>query len=526
MRHLVLEFVVELDGERDQRLGQQRGQRPVRRQPRLGCGAGVASGAARCVRRAGFPAAARAGGRGTCARLLQAGADQQRPRRARLGGAAREPGRARRAPRGRRPASRTSRAPPASRPGRPGPPTGAAPPAGATARPANPVAERQAQPAARRGQPGDPVQQPVHVVRVEVDEQALGDPRGRLVRVAGPRPRSAAGQSSRRSHGTVIRSQPGTACCAASTWFLASSTSGVSSSKQRMPGGQGSRNARASKPAPSSTTCRAPSAQAGRAARRGTRCGPPPTAAARPRAARPARRARPGRRSGLAPRRRPGGRAPRTPRPADRRTAGPAGRSPRARIAATVSPVPPTPSSIRLADQAAGATLTSRVMASASVSKSCGSPCSANAMASDAGSLGFFAGRGATAVDVPGLARDSASYRPHRRRTAQPAAGSFGDRPIVSAVQQGYSRSLERSGPGPARRDPHRHGRPRLRCSCPLASTRCEPERRVSIHPSRFNAARMRAALAMGEHARQGRPTDSVERRRTGGHAMKSDRLG
>ena len=53
----------------------------------------------------------------------------------------------------------------------------------ATARPANPVAERQAQPAARRRQPGDLLNQPVDRVRVQVDEQALGDPRGRPARV-------------------------------------------------------------------------------------------------------------------------------------------------------------------------------------------------------------------------------------------------------------------------------------------------------------------------------------------------------
>jgi hypothetical protein len=36
-----------------------------------------------------------------------------------------------------------------------------------------------------------------------------------------------------------------------------------------------------------------------------------------------------------------------------------------------------------------------------------------------------------------------------------------------------------------------------MRCWSPLTSTRCEPERLVSIHPSRFSAASTRAALAM-----------------------------
>lgn len=36
-----------------------------------------------------------------------------------------------------------------------------------------------------------------------------------------------------------------------------------------------------------------------------------------------------------------------------------------------------------------------------------------------------------------------------------------------------------------------------MRCCSPLVSTRCEPERRVSLHPSRFSAANTRAALAM-----------------------------
>jgi hypothetical protein len=36
-----------------------------------------------------------------------------------------------------------------------------------------------------------------------------------------------------------------------------------------------------------------------------------------------------------------------------------------------------------------------------------------------------------------------------------------------------------------------------MRCWSPLASTRCEPERLVSIHPSHLSAASTRAALAM-----------------------------
>jgi len=36
-----------------------------------------------------------------------------------------------------------------------------------------------------------------------------------------------------------------------------------------------------------------------------------------------------------------------------------------------------------------------------------------------------------------------------------------------------------------------------MRCWSPLASTRCEPDRLLSIHPSRFSAASTRAALAM-----------------------------
>jgi hypothetical protein len=37
-----------------------------------------------------------------------------------------------------------------------------------------------------------------------------------------------------------------------------------------------------------------------------------------------------------------------------------------------------------------------------------------------------------------------------------------------------------------------------MRCWSPLASTRCEPDRLVSVHPSRLSAASTRAALAMG----------------------------
>jgi hypothetical protein len=46
-----------------------------------------------------------------------------------------------------------------------------------------------------------------------------------------------------------------------------------------------------------------------------------------------------------------------------------------------------------------------------------------------------------------------------------------------------------------------------MRCSFPLTSTRWEPERLVSVYPSRFSAARIRAALAMPQHRRGiGRP--------------------
>jgi hypothetical protein len=43
-----------------------------------------------------------------------------------------------------------------------------------------------------------------------------------------------------------------------------------------------------------------------------------------------------------------------------------------------------------------------------------------------------------------------------------------------------------------------------MRCWSPLASTRCEPDRLVSIHPSRFSAASTRAALAMPSTVRHG----------------------
>jgi len=36
-----------------------------------------------------------------------------------------------------------------------------------------------------------------------------------------------------------------------------------------------------------------------------------------------------------------------------------------------------------------------------------------------------------------------------------------------------------------------------MRCWSPLASTRCEPDRLVSVHPSRFSAASTRGALAI-----------------------------
>ena len=41
-----------------------------------------------------------------------------------------------------------------------------------------------------------------------------------------------------------------------------------------------------------------------------------------------------------------------------------------------------------------------------------------------------------------------------------------------------------------------------MRCWLPLTRTRWEPERLVSLHPSRLSAARMRAALAMAQHRR------------------------
>ena len=36
-----------------------------------------------------------------------------------------------------------------------------------------------------------------------------------------------------------------------------------------------------------------------------------------------------------------------------------------------------------------------------------------------------------------------------------------------------------------------------MRCWSPLTRTRCEPDRLASVHPSRFSAASIRAALAM-----------------------------
>jgi hypothetical protein len=159
-----------------------------------------------------------------------------------------------------------------------------------------------------------------------------------------PAARSAGGQSPPRSVGTTIRSQPATAPCSVSTCCLAASTSPVSSSKQRTPGGQGSRNALVSNPAPSSTTWRTPSAHAAvisssrntvratihnrsaAACRLVARGGGLPAAATNASA------------SGSANSR--SGRAVSS-----------------ARIPATVSPVPPTPSSILRVSQAAGTAL-------------------------------------------------------------------------------------------------------------------------------------------------------------------------
>ena len=130
-----------------------------------------------------------------------------------------------------------------------------------------------------------------------------------------------------------MRSQPATACSAVSTCALRSSTSAVSSSKHRTPGGQGSRKARASNPAPSRTTCRQPSwpAETSNSSRNTVRA---TTQVFR-----------------AAARRSPGGLADDHP---DAATKAPArgsakSRSGRAvsaaRIAATARPVPPTPSS-------------------------------------------------------------------------------------------------------------------------------------------------------------------------------------
>jgi len=43
-----------------------------------------------------------------------------------------------------------------------------------------------------------------------------------------------------------------------------------------------------------------------------------------------------------------------------------------------------------------------------------------------------------------------------------------------------------------------------MRCWSPLTSTRCEPDRLVSVHPSRFSAASTRAALAMDSTVNEG----------------------
>ena len=54
-----------------------------------------------------------------------------------------------------------------------------------------------------------------------------------------------------------------------------------------------------------------------------------------------------------------------------------------------------------------------------------------------------------------------------------------------------------------------------MRCWSPLTSTRCEPDRLVSVHPSRFSAASTRAALAMNStvghgYDKTGGPTASA----------------
>jgi len=54
-----------------------------------------------------------------------------------------------------------------------------------------------------------------------------------------------------------------------------------------------------------------------------------------------------------------------------------------------------------------------------------------------------------------------------------------------------------------------------MRCWSPLTSTRCEPDRLVSVHPSRFSAASTRAALAMNStvghgYDKTGGPTESA----------------
>ena len=89
-------------------------------------------------------------------------------------------------------------------------------------------------------------------------DQAVGFP------ASNPACRSAAGQSSRRSMGTSIRSDVGFAPCARSVDDLNSSTLGRSNSYTRVPAGQGRRQARASRPAARITTCRSAASPAAR----------------------------------------------------------------------------------------------------------------------------------------------------------------------------------------------------------------------------------------------------------------------
>jgi hypothetical protein len=64
-----------------------------------------------------------------------------------------------------------------------------------------------------------------------------------------------------------------------------------------------------------------------------------------------------------------------------------------------------------------------------------------------------------------------------------------------------------------------------MRCWSLLTSTRCEPDRLVSLHPSRFSAASTRAALAMDSTVNEGSDkTACLPRQRRGFAAFTSSR--